>query len=154
VPIVKALVLFHSQEHGNTAAMAGAVAEGLRAAGAEVTVHNTNDSRFDIVEFPSYDCAAFGTPDYYGYVAGGVKLFLDDWHIANGRGVEGLGGKPYALFVSHGGGGKVRDCLDGLFRRVGRQVGELVESKGRPSGEVLARCRELGAALARGVPTP
>ena len=32
------LVLYHSQEYGNTAAMAEAIAEGARAAGAEVTL--------------------------------------------------------------------------------------------------------------------
>ena len=49
--MVKALTLFHSQEFGNTAAMAEAVAEGLREAGCEVDVFNTNDGRFDIAQF-------------------------------------------------------------------------------------------------------
>lgn len=37
------LVLFHSQEYGNTAMMAQAIGEGARAAGAEVTLVNTNE---------------------------------------------------------------------------------------------------------------
>ena len=49
--MVKALVLYHSQEFRNTAAMAEAVAEGLRQAGAEVDLFNTNDGRFDVTTF-------------------------------------------------------------------------------------------------------
>lgn len=151
---MKALVLFHSQEHGNTAAMAEAVAEGLRSGRADVTVHNTNDGRFDIAGFPGFDCVAFGTPDYYSYVAGGIKMFLDDWYVAKRKGAEGLDGKPYALFISHGGGGRVRDVLDRLFGRVGRQVGEVVASKGSPDADKLAECRALGEALVKVVGKP
>ena len=39
------LVLFHSQEHGNTEAMARAVAEGARDAGVDVALVNTNEDR-------------------------------------------------------------------------------------------------------------
>ncbi len=63
--MAKAIVLYHSQEYGNTAAMAEAVAEGLRAKGCEITLFNTNEGRYDVTEFPQYDCAAFGSPDYY-----------------------------------------------------------------------------------------
>lgn len=42
------LVLYHSQEYGNTRAMAEAVAEGARQGGAEATLVNTNDVRMDI----------------------------------------------------------------------------------------------------------
>ncbi|MFX0071276.1 MAG: flavodoxin domain-containing protein, partial [Candidatus Hermodarchaeota archaeon] len=44
--MTKALVLYHSQQYGNTKKMAEAVAEGLRSEGCEVILHNTNDSRF------------------------------------------------------------------------------------------------------------
>ncbi len=63
--MVKALVLYHSQEFGNTGAMAEAVAEGLQDAGCEVDLFNTNEGRFDVTQFPQYDYAAFGSPDYY-----------------------------------------------------------------------------------------
>ncbi len=152
---MKALVLFHSQEFGNTEAMAKAVGEGLGAgaapagaAGVETTLHNTNDARFDVAGYAAYDCVAVGTPDYYSYIAGGLKVFLDDWHIAKGKGTPGLTDKPYALFYSHGGGGKVKGPLEKLFDRLGTKVGPTVESSGAPSDEVLAECRKLGEALA------
>ena len=47
------------------------------------------------------DCAAFGSPDYYSYVAGNLKQFMDDHYIADVRkGMQGLKGKPYALFYA------------------------------------------------------
>ena len=75
------LILFHSQEYGNTAAMAEAIAEGARAAGAEVTLVNTNETRMDIEAYRRFDAVAFGTPDYYSY-RHGLKMFLDGWYIA------------------------------------------------------------------------
>ncbi|MBN1137148.1 MAG: FprA family A-type flavoprotein [Anaerolineae bacterium] len=150
--MAKALVLYHSQEYGNTAAMAEAVAEGLREAGAEVDLHNTNEGRFDIALFPQYDCAAFGSPDYYSNVAGGIKQFMDDHYIADVRkGMQGLKDKPYVLFYSHGGGGRVIDAMKGIFKRVGAMVGQPVGSRGYPSPETLAKCKALGKALAEAV---
>ena len=150
--MTKALVLFHSQEYMNTAQMAEAVAEGLREAGCKVDLFNTNDGRYDIERFPQYDCAAFGSPDYYSYVAGNLKQFMDDHYIADVRkGMQGLRPKPYALFYSHGGGGKVRDAMVGLFKRIGSQVGEPVGSRGRPGAQTLDQCRALGKALAEAV---
>ena len=149
--MAKALVLFHSQEFGNTKAMAEAVADGLRAAGCEATLFNTNEGRFDVTEFPQYDCAAFGSPDYFSYIAGGLKTFMDDHYIHDVRkGLRGLKGKPYALFYSHGGGGRVRDAMS-IFKRVGTLVGEPVGSHGKPNKEVLERCRALGKELASAV---
>jgi flavorubredoxin len=147
--MTKALVLYHSQEYGNTAAMAEAVAEGLREAGCEVDTFNTNEGRYDISRFPQYDCVAFGSPDYYSYIAGGLKTFMDDHYIADVRdGREGLREKPYALFYSHGGGGRVKDAMERIFRRVGILVGEPVGSRGRPDRDTIERCKALGRALA------
>jgi len=148
--MIKALVLYHSQEHGNTGRMAEAVAAGLRDAGCEVTLWNTNtQGRFDATTFPQYDCAAFGSPDYYSYVAGLIKQFMDDHYILDVRqGMPGLKGKPYALFCSHGGGGRAKEVMVGLFKRIGTQVGELVAAQRTPDAATLARCRALGEALA------
>ena len=150
--MAKALVLYHSQEFGNTAAMAEAVAEGLRDAGCEVDIFNTDDGRFDVTQFPQYDCAAFGSPDYYSYIAGGLKTFMDDHYIQDVRkGLEGLKGKPYALFYSHGGGGRVKDVMQNIFKRVGTLVGEPVGSRGKPDSQVLEQCMALGKELAEAV---
>lgn len=142
------LVLYHSQEYGNTAAMAQAIGEGARAAGADVTLVNTNEQRLDLDQYRHFDAAVFGSPDYYSYIAGGLKVFVDDWYIARKSNRRGLENKPYGLFYSHGGGGRVRGPLQELFGRMGSQVGETIESYGRPSDAVLEACRKLGRQLA------
>ena len=150
--MVKALVLYHSQQFGNTAAMAEAVAEGLRDARCEVDLFNTNEGRFDITQLPQYDCVAFGSPDYYGYIAGGLKTFMDDHYICDvNKGLKGLKEKQYVLFYSHGGGGRVKDAMQRMFIRVGRLIGEPVGSRGRPDQRVLERCKALGRELAKAV---
>ena len=148
--MAKALVLYHSQEYGNTKLMAQAIAEGLKESGCEVTEFNTNDGRFDITTFPRFDCVAFGSPDYFSYIAGGLKTFMDDHYIQSTvKKKEGYTGKSYALFYSHGGGGEVKTVMKELFKRVGKQVGEPVDSYGRPNRQTLEKCRELGRQLGR-----
>ena len=144
--MVKALVLFHSQEHGNTAKMAEAVAEGLKKSGCEVTTHNANEKRFPIESYPQYDCVALGSPDYYSYMAGTMKTFLDDFYISRNK--PGYHARPYVAFLSHGGGGKAKDSFS-LFSRVGSQVGKIVTSSGAPSKEILEECVRLGSDLAK-----
>jgi len=142
------LILYHSQEYGNTAAMAQAIAEGARAAGADVTLVNTNEQRLDLEQYRPFDAVAFGSPDYFSYIAGGLKVFIDDWYIARKSNRQGLENKPYGLFYSHGGGGIVHGPLEELFGRMGSQVGETIESYGRPNNAVLKACRALGQQLA------
>jgi len=147
--MAKALVLYHSQEFGNTAAMAEAVAEGLRGAGCEVDLFNTNDGRYPVTRFPEYDRVAFGSPDYYSYIAGGLKTFMDDHYVHDVRkGLAGLKAKPYVLFYSHGGGGRVRETMLRIFRRVGTQIGEPVGCRGAPDRQAVEQCRALGRQLA------
>ena len=143
------LVLYHSQEYGHTEKMAQAVADGAAAAGAKVRLVNTNRERLNVEDYRAFDAAAFGSPDYYSYIAGGMKMFLDDWYIAKKSNPQGLTGKPYGLFYSHGGGGKVIEPMEKLFAKVGKKVSTAVESRGEPDDKALQACRELGAALAK-----
>jgi flavorubredoxin len=145
---MKALVIYHSQEHGNTEAMAQAVAEGLKESGLQVVSLNTNEDRLDCSTYPHFDCVAIGSPDYFSYIAGGLKMFLDDNYIEEQKGTEGMFDKPIALFYSHGGGGKVKQPLVSLFKRLGPLVGEPVESYLKPTEKVLEKCRKLGQVLA------
>ena len=144
--MVLLLVLYHSQEFGNTKAMAEAVAEGAKSVGATVTMINTNENRLDIEQFREFDVVAFGSPDYYSYIAGGLKVFVDDFYIARKINRQGLEDKPYGLFYSHGGGGSVREPFEKLFRmlRIGPKIGKTVESYGSPNSKLLEECRVLG----------
>ncbi|NQU76580.1 MAG: FprA family A-type flavoprotein [Planctomycetes bacterium] len=147
----KVLILYHSQEHGNTHAMADSVGQGAREGGAQVELVNTNEQRLDMESYRSADAVAFGSPDYYSYIAGGLKVFLDDWHIAKSANADGLEDKPYGLFYSHGGGGKVRQPMEQLFARAGRKVGQTIGARGRAGESECAACRQLGRQLAEAV---
>jgi flavorubredoxin len=150
--MTKALLLYHSQEFGNTKKMAEAVAEGLKEAGCQYVLFNTNEDRFDVPSLAHFDCVAIGSPDYFSYVAGGLKTFMDDHYVHDVRKkTEGIKGKPYVLFYSHGGGGRVKDVMVKLFSRIGTQVGEPLGSYGAPSEDIIHRCRELGKQLASAV---
>ena len=142
---MKALIIYHSQQHGNTGKMAEAVADGF---GEGATLWNTNEERFDVNMVPEYDCIAVGTPDYFSYMAGTLKTFMDDIYIAERNGVKGITGKPIGLFFSHGGGGRAKEPFEKLFNRLGDVVGETVESSGTPSAGTFEACRSLGKSLA------
>ena len=143
----KILVIFHSQQFGNTKALAEALAEGAREAGAEVELMNTNEGRVTLDQFLEADAVALGTPDYFSYLAGTIKTFFDDIYQWDQSG-ESVKGKPAALFFSHGGGGRVRQHLEDFAGRFFEQVGETVGS-GRPiSNEAREKCHSLGRELA------
>jgi len=145
----KIAVIYHSQSLGNTRAAAEQVVEGIRSAGEfEVAVFNTNDGRVDPALLAECAGVAFGAPDYFGYPAGMLKQFMDDWLIAKRKGNEDLEGIPVALFATHGGGGRVKEPFEGLFQRVGPQVGETLMIKGAPGEAEVEACRKLGAELA------
>ena len=147
----KILVIYHSQQFGNTKVLAEALAEGAREAGAEVNLINTNERRVTLKDFLSANAVAIGTPDYFSYVAGTIKTFFDDIYLWDQSG-ESVKGKLAVLFCSHGGGGgKVRQPFESLAHRFFQQVGETVGS-GRPiSDEAKKKCHTLGKELVKGL---
>ncbi len=118
--MAKILVLYYSS-YGHIETMAGAVADGARAAGADVTVkrvaelvpeeiaragHFKLDQAAPIAtpaELVEYDAIIFGTPTRFGNMASQMRNFLDQtgglW--AGGK----LIGKVASVFVSTGTGG-------------------------------------------------
>ena len=71
---------------------------------------------------------------------------MDDWFLH--RNEPGYLEKPYVVFYSHGGGGRVKEALS-LFSRVGSQVSEAVASQRDPNQRTLDDCRNLGIELAK-----
>lgn len=111
------LVLYYSQ-HGNTAAMARAVARGVEAAGADARLRTVPSDYADADAVPDQgppyvekqdlvDCSGLilGSPTRFGNMAAPLKRFLDDtgaeWYSG------ALAGKPAGVFTStaslHGG---------------------------------------------------
>jgi multimeric flavodoxin WrbA len=145
--MAKILVIYHSQQFGNTRVMAEALAEGAREGGAEVDLINTNERRVTLEEFLAADAVAVGTPDYFSYVAGTVKTLFDDLYLWDQAGKQ-VKGKRGALFFSHGGGGRVREPLEGFGHRFFKQVGETVEAKRPITDDSKKKCFLIGKELA------
>jgi multimeric flavodoxin WrbA len=141
------IVIYHSQQYGNTKILAEALADGAREAGAKVELINTNERRVTLDEFLGADAVALGTPDYFSYLAGTIKTFFDDLYLWDQAG-KPVKGKPAVLFFSHGGGGRVKQPFEYLAGRFFEQVGETVEGRRPVSEEARKKCLALGKGLA------
>jgi len=142
----KIIVIYHSQQYGNTKILAEALAEGARGAGAEVSLINTNERRVTLEEFLATDAVAIGTPDYFSYVAGTIKTFFDDIYLWN-QSDKPVKGKPAVLFYSCGGGGKVKQPFESLAQRFFQKVGETVGCERPISEDAKKKCIGLGKEL-------
>ena len=141
------LVIYYS-DTGNTKKMAELVAEGA-AQGKKHAVKTVPVTELDMSDFTAANGYAFGSPDYYTYMAGQMKTFFDR---ALGQ-VKKVKGKPFVSFVSHGGGGGAIASLDALGKAIGlKPVAEGVKSLGPPSKQAAEACRDLGQKLADATP--
>jgi multimeric flavodoxin WrbA len=144
------LIVYHTQS-GNTGKLATAAADGARdpmVEAVEVRLLRAADAGPNDLLWAHG--LLLGTPENFGYMSGGLKDFFDrTFYPVEGR----LSPLPYAAFVSAGNDGT------GALRAIRRIVGgyPFVEVQapvivvGPPSAEDLARCRELGLALAAGL---
>lgn len=138
------LIVFHSQG-GNTKAAAEVLAEGARAfpetqvVVKEALQANTND-------LLSCDAVAVGTPDYFSYMAGGLKDFFDRTFYPTQGSVTD---KPCGIFVTHGGGGRAVDSVKSICATFKfKIVGEPVLVKNAPGDAARTELADLGRLLA------
>ena len=130
---------------GNTAAMAEAVAQGARGAGASVNVFNLDESAFGGANVAEYDAIAFGCP-----AMGAEELengtFLPAFESCEGE----LSGKKIGLFGSYGwGGGDWMASWEETCKNDGAELAaDSVICNEAPDDEAVASCKALGAALA------
>lgn len=138
------LVVYHSQG-GNTKAAAEAVAEGARSiAGTDVVLKAGLQATTE--DLLSCNALAAGTPDYFSYMAGGLKDFFDRTFYPT---QDKVTDKPCGIFVTHGGGGKAVESVQGICKTFKfRSVGEPVLVKNAPDAEAEAQLAELGRRLA------
>jgi len=138
------LAIVYFSGSGNTEKMANLIAEGAKKAGADVQTVKAS-SAMDVAKLIQADAFALGSPDYFSYVAGEMKIFFDRAHPLSDK----IKGKPYVSFGSHGGGGKVLACIDNLAGAIGlKQACPGVLAQGAPAGANVDACRKLGEALA------
>ena len=143
----KILIVFHSQS-GNTKAAAEAVAQGAKdVSGTEVVVKEALQATTK--DLLSCDAIAVGTPDYFSYMAGGLKDFFDrTYYPTQGRVTD----KPCGIFVTHGGGAKAVDSVKSVCSTFKfKSIAEPVLVKKAPDAEARAALRSLGKLLAESV---
>lgn len=139
---MKVAVIFWSGT-GHTEAMANAVADGARQAGAEVTLLTCSEFSADMAD--QFDAFAFGCP------AMGAEVLEESEFEPMFTDVEGkLAGKKVALFGSYGWGDSEwmrtweERCIgDGI-----QLAAESVMCNDMPDDDGLVACSALGAALA------
>ncbi len=128
---------------GNTEAMADAVAEGAKGAGAEVSVFNVTDFSADKVD--EFDAIAFGCP-----AMGAETLEDSEFEPVFNECEPKLNGKKIALFGSYGwGDGEWMRTWEETCNSAGAVLAsESVICNDSPDDEATANCNALGAALA------
>ena len=128
---------------GNTAAMADAVAEGAKGAGAEVNECMCMD--FNQGSVASYDALIFGCP-----AMGSEVLEEDDYGPTFEAILPKLAGKKVALFGSYGwGGGEWMTNWEAQCKGKGVSLAaDSVICENAPDGDALDKCKALGAKLA------
>ncbi len=138
---MKTAIVFWSGT-GNTEAMAQSVANGAKAAGAEVAVFTCD--RFNETMIDDYDSIAFGCPSM-----GAEQLEEDEFEPMFSACAPKLSGKKIALFGSYGWG-------DGEWMRTWKEecesagavlVSEPVICNEAPDDEAIAACEALGKSL-------
>ena len=143
--MARVLIVYHSLS-GNTKKMAEAVAAGAKeVAGTKVTVKTGLEATID--DLLTCDAVALGSPDYFGYMAGGLKDFLDrTYYPSQGK----VAGKPGVAFGSAGGPPEViLKCLEQALEwfKLEKAADSVGASGGVPAG-ALASCQALGRKLA------
>ncbi|MEM1557579.1 MAG: NAD(P)H-dependent oxidoreductase [Thermoproteota archaeon] len=147
--MVKVLILYYSRS-GNVEALAKAVAEGVE----KVKDAKAELKRVDyatIEDLISCDAVAFGSPNYFGYMAGLMKDFFDRaWSIR-----EKVFGKPAAAFTCGGSSSNAALLsIERIFPAFGMEkvvegVAWGLREKGSPFERDLSELKKLGEALAK-----
>ena len=141
--MVSVLVIYYTRG-GKTKKMAKAIVEGATAAGAEGTAKRVDYAT--MADLADCDAVAFGSPNYFSYMAGEMKSFFDKGLNIRGK----TEGKPAAAYTS--GGGDSDTALASLERMIGsyklEKAAEGIIQTGDLTDEVLAKCKAVGKALA------
>ena len=143
------LVVYHTQT-GNTQRMAEAVAKGARSIeNVHVVLKKAVDTGID--DLLQCHGIAFGSPEYFGYMAGMVKDFFDRTYEST-RGRKEVFKKPYVAFISAGNDGAgALTSIERICRGYPlRKVQDPLIARGVIDEGVLAKCETLGKTIAAG----
>jgi len=139
----KILVLYDTRT-GNTGRMARAVADGAKSVGGvKVVLKKVGGSQ---EELASADGIILGSPTHNAKPSRAMKSFLSDLSQVP------LQGKVGGAFGSYGWSGEAPGIIARALKDQGvRVVGEAVRARRSPNASDLARCRDLGRAVAESV---
>jgi flavorubredoxin len=140
----KVLVVYCSMT-GNTKVAAEAVAEGAKSAGATVVVkEGTLAQTKDLLDC---DALVVGSYDAFSYMGGGLKDFFDRVYYPS---KDKVTDKPYAAFLTHGGGGKAIESMESLAQHLKmKKAAPSVLVTGKPDAKAISDLKSLGAKLAQ-----
>lgn len=127
---------------GNTEAMANAVLEGIKEAGAEGTLYTASEFGADMMD--GFDAIAFGCPSM-----GAEQLEDSEFEPMFNSCESKLNGKKIALFGSYGwGDGEWMRNWEETCQNDGAVMAcDFVICNDTPDDEAIAACRALGKAL-------
>ncbi|MCX7917349.1 MAG: NAD(P)H-dependent oxidoreductase [bacterium] len=140
----KVLIVYYSLG-GNTEKALEFIKKGIEEENVEVIVKKGTEGNLE--DLLNCDGIIIGSPDYFSYMAGGLKDFFDRTYYPSRGKVEG---KPYFAFITHGGGGKAIDSIEkiaGSFKF--KKVMEPILIKNAPSKEDGEKLKEAGKKFAR-----
>ncbi len=158
----RALLIVYQSLTGGTAQMAHAAADAARAAEPSLDVRLRRAPDAGPADLLAADGVLFATPENLAAIAGLMKDFFDrSYYPALGR----LEGRPYAVMVCAGSDGtnaarqveriatgwRLRRVAEPLIVCTHAQTPEAILAPKRIADGDLARCAELGAALASGL---
>jgi multimeric flavodoxin WrbA len=147
--MVKVLILYYSRS-GNVEALAKAVSEGVKKV-EDATVELKRVDYATVDDLLSCDAVAFGSPNYFGYMAGLLKDFFDRaWSVR-----EKISGKPAVAFTC--GGSSSNSALLSIERifpafkmeKAAEGVAWGLREKGSPFEKNLSELKRLGETLAK-----
>ncbi|MGD2072564.1 MAG: flavodoxin domain-containing protein [Candidatus Thorarchaeota archaeon] len=133
------VAVIYESTRGRTKAMAEAIGEGVRSAGAECDIIDARKFK-DIGDV----CAvAIGSSTRVKKVLPKVKQIL--------AGLSTLDGKPAAAFGSYGWSGEAPDIIAKRLAELGASLieNQPIKAKDYPSSSTLEQCKELGQNLAK-----
>ena len=129
---------------GNTEAMANAIVEGAKEAGADVELFEVDDFKAD--DIANYNGVIFGCP-----AMGDEVLEEDSFEPFFAEAESKLSGVPVALFGSYGwGGGAWMETWVERTKNAGAKLfSDGLIAENAPDDDVLAECKKLGADFAK-----